>query len=377
MKKVLFLITCMSIGGAEKVLIDIVNSLDESKYNITVMLVYKNSIYDKEIYKFEDYFNKNIKVKYMCDNESKFKYKNFNRVLNRINNKYVHKLFIGNKYDVEIAFSEGLPTKIISSSTNKNSKKVAWLHTDSINRTKGQSEREIKKERIIYSKFTNVVAVSNAVAKSFEKLHNGLGYVQVNYNPINVEKISIQAKENVDFKFSQYLNLISIGRLTEVKGYERLINVMYKLKKEGFKYQLLIVGDGELRERLVNLVDKYNLNDMVILIGFNSNPYKYLSRSDLLICSSFVEGLSTVVLEAITLNKPVITTKCNGMDEIFGENNCGIICENSEKGLYDSIKKVILNPQLLEQYSIGCKQRASEFEISKIRRKVENLIDLN
>ena len=185
----------------------------------------------------------------------------------------------------------------------------------------------------------------------------------------------MKAKENVKFDFGKYIKFICIGRLTEVKGYERLIEVMYKLKKEGFNYRLLIIGGGELKDRLKALVEKYNLEDMVLLLGVNSNPYKYLYRSDVLICSSFVEGLSTVVLEAISLNKPVITTKCNGMDEIFGGNKCGIICENSEEGLYVSIKKVLLNPDLIEQYSKNCKERAAEFEINKICLNIEKLID--
>lgn len=375
MKNVLFLITCMSIGGAEKVLIDIVNSLDKNKYNITVMLIYKSNIYGKDTFKYEDYFDKNIKVKYMCDNESKIMYRTFNRALNRINNRFIYKLFIGDKYDIEIAFSEGLPTQIISSSTNKKSKKIAWLHTDSVNRTKGKNLDDIEKERIMYSKFTNIVAVSKDVAKSFNIVHKDLNRVTVSYNPININNIMMKAKENVKFYFGKYIKFICIGRLTEVKGYERLIEVMYKLKKEGFNYRLLIIGGGELKDRLRALVEKYNLEDMVLLLGFNSNPYKYLYRSDVLICSSFVEGLSTVVLEAISLNKPVITTKCNGMDEIFGGNKCGIICENSEEGLYASIKKVLLNPDLIEQYSKNCKERAAEFEINKICLNIEKLID--
>lgn len=374
MKKVAFLITCMSIGGAEKVLIDLVNKLNKDKYDCTVILVYKNNIYDNGNLKFTKNFEPNIRVKYMCNNNNKFIYILFNWLLNNIPNKYLHRLFIGNKYDVEIGFSEGLPTQIISSSTNKKSKKIAWLHTDAINRTKNFSSDEINKEKVVYSKFNNIVAVSKCVAQSFNNLHNNFKKIDVKYNPIDVNNIYNKSMEKVSFSSNEMIKFIAIGRLTQVKGYERLIKVLNDIYNEGFKFELYIIGDGELRDVLKEQINKYKLNKSIILVGFESNPYKYLSKADSLICSSFIEGYSTVVLESIILNKPVITTRCNGMEELFGNYDCGIICDNSEEGLYNGIKKVLLSPKLLEKFSKQCNKRAKELRENKIIEEIEEII---
>lgn len=374
MKKVAFVITCMSIGGAEKVLIDLVNKLNKEKYECTAILVYKSNIYGSKNLKFNKTFNSDIKVKYMCNNNNKIAYMLFNWLLNNINNKYLHALFIGNKYDVEIAFSEGLPTQIVSSSINKKSKKIAWLHTDAINRTRHMNNDQLNKEKNIYSKFDSIVAVSQSVAQSFTKLHSKFNNVEVRYNPVDVDNIYNKANESIALSNSKSIKFVSIGRLTKVKGYERLIKVLSDIYNEGLNFELYIIGDGELKEVLQNKIDKYKLNNSIKLLGFESNPYKYLAKADALICSSFIEGYSTVVLESIILSKPVITTKCNGMEELFGKYDCGIICDNSEEGLYKSIKSILIRPTILEEYSRECHKRGKELESNKIIEDIESII---
>ncbi|WP_195986767.1 glycosyltransferase [Clostridium sp. D53t1_180928_C8] len=374
MKNIVFLITCMSVGGAEKVLIDLVNNLDKSKYNITVMLVYKENIYDTRNIKFDNYFNDNIKIRYMCNNSSRLLYRLFNIALNRLNNKCIHRIFIGNKYDVEIAFSEGLPTNIISKSINKKSKKIAWLHTDSKNRTKNMNLDSIKYEKNIYLSFDEIIAVSKSVAESFENIHNLEDKVNVKYNPIDIKKIREKSREKIDLRKSDKMRFISIGRLTPIKGHERLIRAFKNLKEDGFDFELLIVGDGELKENLKGLINSYNLQNEIILVGLQTNPYKYLSKSDILICSSFVEGYSTVVLEAINLYKPVITTNCNGMREIFGDNECGIICENNDVDLYKALRRIISDKNIVKKYIDECKLRSLHFNIKNIIGQIEEVI---
>lgn len=363
----------MSIGGAEKVLIDLVNNLDKSKYDITVMMVYKNNIYNQGNCSFDSYFDEDIKVKYMCNNDSKIIYRLFNMGLNRVNNKLIHKFFIGNDYDIEVAYYEGLPTKIIANSSNESSKKIAWLHTDAINRTKGYSDNDIIEEGDLYNNFDDIVAVSKSVANSFMNLHVNFKDILVKYNPIDSYEIIRKSKENLDIKLSDSIKLISVGRIIPVKGYLRLAKIMKRLSDEGLEFKWLVVGDGEQRDELEKKIIEYNLQEKAKIIGFKSNPYKYLNYGDVLICSSFAEGYNTVVLEAIYLNKPIITTNCAGMDEIFGKNMCGIICENSEEGLYKSIKDIIKNPRKLKEYSRECELRAEELRLESTIKDIEVL----
>lgn len=373
-KKVLFLIECMSIGGAEKVLIDLVNNINKDIYDVTVIKIYKENIYNQNA-KFATKFNQDITVKYLCNNENKFKYKLFNFLLNRVNNKLIHMFFIGMKYDVEIAYYEGLPTKLISSSMNKKSKKIAWIHTDTKNRIKGFDLKALDKEKEIYSNYDRVVGVSNEVIKSFQNVFNNISNIEVKYNPIDSEYIQIKGKEKIEInKKEDCITFITIGRLTPIKGYSRLISILSRLKKENFKFQLWIVGDGEYRKDLEKQINELDLKDEVVLLGFQENPYKYLMKADVYVCSSFIEGYSTVVLESICSEVPVITTDCPGMREIFGHYECGEICSNNEEALYNQLKNIFNNKDKIKYYKSQCKKRLKDFNIDKTIKNIESIL---
>lgn len=97
-----------------------------------------------------------------------------------------------------------------------------------------------------------------------------------------------------------------------------------------------------------------------------------MAQFDAFICSSYAEGYSTAAVESIILGKPVITTECSGMREIFGDSECGIICENSENGLYNSIKYILDNPEKLEYFSENAEKRASDFSTEKRVAELED-----
>ena len=92
MKKIMFMIESMIVGGAEKALINIVNNLDKNKYDVTVISMYKNSVYDGYNYNFKELFNENIHVKYLIDNSKQFRYKVFNFLYNKLPKKWFYKL---------------------------------------------------------------------------------------------------------------------------------------------------------------------------------------------------------------------------------------------------------------------------------------------
>lgn len=374
-KKVLFLIECMSIGGAEKVLIDLVNNLNKDIYDVTVIKIYKKNIYNQNA-KFAAEFNENVTVRYLCNNEKSFMYKLFNFALSRIDNKLIHKFLIGMKYDIEIAYYEGLPTKLISNSMNKKSKKIAWIHTDSKNRTKEFDSQLLLKEKEIYSKYDKVIGVSEDVVKSFKDVFDNIDNVEVKYNPIDSNYIKSKGNEEIELnKEDDCITLVTIGRLTPIKGYDRLINVLSRLKKDNFKFKLWIVGNGECREDLEKQVSELGLNNEVIFVGFQENPYKYLRKSDLYVCSSWVEGYSTVVLEAICAEVPVITTECPGMREIFGNYECGKICDNNEDSLYNEMKSILNKKEILEYYKKKCMERSKEFNITNTIKEIETIFE--
>ena len=171
------------------------------------------------------------------------------------------------------------------------------------------------------------------------------------------------------------MNFVLAGSFIEVRGYERFVNVCERLKKEGFDFSVFIMGDGEEKEKIKKIIPQKNLDNIIKILDFQTNPYPYIANSDVFVCASYAEGYSTAVSEAVALNVPVITTECSGMREIFGENECGIICENSEDGLYNAMKKVLENPDLLKKFSEQEKIRAKDFSLEKRIKAIEDFLE--
>ena len=130
----------------------------------------------------------------------------------------------------------------------------------------------------------------------------------------------------------------------------RLLQAHKKLIDDGLFHNLWIVGEGAEHEKLQKYIDDENLSDSIKLFGFDSNPYKYMYRSDMFVCSSFSEGMSTVCTEALLLGVPVISTRVNGADEIISDNKCGIVVDNNETALYEGMKNILTNRDRISDY---------------------------
>lgn len=374
MKKIMFMIESMIVGGAEKALINIVNNLDKNKYDVTVISMYKNSVYDGYNYNFKELFNENIHVKYLIDNSKQFRYKVFNFLYNKLPKKWFYKFFIKEDYDIEIATYEGFPTTFLSNSINRKSKKIAWLHTNSNNAFGNLDKENLNKVGLEYEKFDKIVGVSKSVVDSFNNIFNMDIKTEVQYNILDENEIIRKSKENIsEIKVTTDFKMVTVGRLIPVKGYDRLLRCIKKLKDDGLNFQLWIIGDGDERVNLKNYIKNNKLEDYVKLLGFQDNPYKFIRQSDLFVCSSIAEGFSTVATEAVILEKPIITTDCSGMKELFGEYKCGIITNNDDESLYKGLKEVLENKEMINVFIENSKKRKIFF--NKITR-VEELEEL-
>ncbi|ETJ20214.1 hypothetical protein Q604_UNBC18432G0004 [human gut metagenome] len=227
----------------------------------------------------------------------------------------------------------------------------------------------------IYDKYDLIVGVSKAVCKSFYELFGMKDKLRLQYNVIDTQNIRKQSNEYIDMDIKEdRIKLISVGRLNKVKGYDRLLKVCKKLKENKFTFELWIVGEGEERNNLQEYIEKNDLKEYVKLLGFQDNPYKYISKSDIFVCSSRVEGYSLVLAEAIILQKPIVAAKSEAFNEIFGNSECGLITENSEAGLYNGISKLMQDRELLEKYRQESIKRSEYFNINKIIENIENVL---
>lgn len=378
MKKVLVFVDSLSEGGVSKVLLDLLENINRDKYDITVMTLYNQGVYIENVKKY-------VKYKYCFDipnsNDNSLKAKLYRKYwggMLRLPESFMYKWFIKEKYDIEIAFMHGWSTKFISASNNKKSKKIAWVHADLVTWNKVDGVfKNIDHHKNAYSKFDEVLCVSKSVKEGIENKYN-VNNAKVLYNPIDIDKILKLSNEEIDITDeSNNIKLISVGRLSEEKGYDRLLRVFNKLNTEGYNLKLTLVGSGEKYNELYTYIRENGLENNVSLLGYKKNPYKYVKSSDLFVCSSLSEGFSLVIGEAMALGIPVVSVECPGPNELLDYGKYGELVENSEVGLYNGIKELILNKDLYIKYKDESFERAKIFSIRSFITNVENILDYN
>ncbi|NGU66461.1 glycosyltransferase [Clostridium perfringens] len=369
MKKLLFFIPTLTGGGAEKVLINLVNNIDKSKFSVTVLTLFNVGVNRKNL-------NKNIEYKYI-----------FNRIfrgniylLKIFSPKFLYKYMIKDKYDVIISYLQGPTTRIISGCPY-DSKIVAWVHTDinSIRKIKSSYRNENEVIRC-YSKYDSIVFVAKTIKKSFVKTFSNLDMnYKVLYNTLDIEMIkckSLEAIEEINYD-SNKINIISTGRFTHVKGYERLLEIVAKLiNYDKLNIHLYLLGCGELENKYKEIITKNNITNNVTLLGYRDNPYKFVKNSDLFVCSSYREGYSTAVTESVIVGTPVITTLCSGMEEILGKNNeYGIIVKNEDEALYTGLKVLLKDRKKIIELKNKTIERSKFFDKNSTVKAVEDFIE--
>lgn len=367
MKKILIAIDNLGGGGAEKVLINLLNHLNRDKYQITLLLLFNEGVHLKSV-------PEHVEVKYLFNKKSGLVRKIIYKMVKFLPAERLYKHYIKDRYDIEIAFLEGSTTKLISGSPNPNSKKIAWVHTDfsnyhwTIHYYKSNDEEQRQ-----YKNFNQIVFVSNDAQKGFEKtlgIHDNLTVI---YNPIDTEEI--HAKSQEETIVNHKLTVCSVGRMIVQKGYDRLIKCHASLLKEGIDHDLVLIGEGEEKDALLQLCGELNVEGSVHFLGFQANPYKYVRAADVYVSSSRAEGLPLVVAEALILGKPVLCTRCSGPVELLEDGKYGLIVENSEEGLYEGLKQLLGSKVDREKYEHLAAQRKSFFNIKNIMVQIENLID--
>lgn len=269
-------------------------------------------------------------------------------------------------YDLQIAYLEFGPTKVLSASGSK-ARKVAWVHCD-LEKTTGDADALVRTCAPWYRKFDHVVCVSENVRESFCRLFPDAPPSSVLYN-INDEREILQKADAFPVPASDMPTLCAVGRLTRQKNFSHLIRSCAKLKSLPFRLQ--IIGEGEERPMLEALIAETGMADRVELLGWQSNPYPYMKAADVIVCSSLFEGLSTVVTEALILGKAVVTTPCTGMTELLGSSEHGLIADGSSDGLYRALRRMLTEPQLLQHYAAAAERRGRDFRRAELVRKTE------
>src|SRR5690606_23934832 len=354
-------------GGAEKVLVNLLNSMDTEKYDIHLLTYFEEGVNRNNL-------TSSIKQRYIF----KKVFKGWSVLQKLFSPRQLYKLFIKEKYDVIIAYLEGVPTRMVSGCPYKETKLISWLHTDL---NLGSIEKVYwnnKEMKSSYDRFDRVIAVSNEVLESCIKqcdLNKSKG--EIIHNVIDTNAILSNGEHPLNGQAlkKDSINICSVGRLTKIKGYDRLIQAISKIIPDFPKIHLYLLGIGEDKSVLENLVSQLKLDSHISFLGFQHNPHQFVSKCDLFVCSSFHEGYSTAVTESVILGTPVLTTACAGMDEILENGQTGMIVENSTEGIYQGLVDLLSHPELLSDYAEKTKRRSSYYQQNNNVTKVEALID--
>ncbi|WP_343008875.1 glycosyltransferase [Clostridium celatum] len=394
MKKILFMCINMNIGGTEKALLTMLNEIDSSKYDITLLMLEEYGGFLNEIPKF-------VKVKYvdLYKEIKEFvkeppqlvakklmknkKYASgFNTLLSYALAKvtkdisYYYKYLLRNineideEYDLAVAYA-GPMDFITYFVLNKirAKKKAQWIHFDI---TKIGFNKEFAEKN--YSKFDKIFVVSKEGKDKLIKLIPSLqDKTETFFNIISSKLIKDMSNKESGFDddFSG-IRILTVGRLSSEKGQDLTIPVLYMLKNEGYNVKWYCIGDGYEKEVYINKIKQLKLEDYYILLGSRLNPYPFMKECDIYMQPSRHEGYCITLCEARCFDNPIVTTNFTGANEqIINEEN-GLVCDISEEGIYQSIKRLLDDRNLYNKIKVNLSKEIvdSTEEINKLEKLI-------
>ena len=391
-KKILFMVSSMNIGGVEKSLLSLLDTISKKKYDITILMLNKSggflNFIPNHINVEEAHWFQEIKTTIMNSPYDIIKiYLKDGRILKipsfiyayykaKItgNRYYFYKHVLKDipinkeQYDVAIAYAG--PTEIIDiyiSHKVKARKKAAWIHFD-------VSKHHINEGlyRKLYRLYDKIFVVSNEAKEKFDEIIPEVKEKsEVMLNVISEDIIKKMSLENCELdSLSRYIKLVTVGRLSKEKGQDLAVEVLNRLKSDGIKIKWYCIGEGNHRIELKGLIEKYDLQDDFILLGAKVNPYPYVRAADIYVQTSIHEGYCLTLAEAKILNKPIITTDFTGAREQIEDDINGIIVQDNVDSIYEGIVKLLNSKTLKTKF-------ANNFQLicSKEKKAINSIID--
>lgn len=376
MKKIMFLMYSLECGGAQSVLINLVNHLPKDKVDVTVCTLFGGE-------DLENRLNKDIHLK------SIFRVKNqkIKKILSGLfqylaPQGLVYKTWYKGDYDCEVAYMEGYPVKVLSKS--KNPHKIAWTHIDVEAYTRQDHLfKSLTAQKKAYDGFDKIICVSECVKDSFVRKFGFEEKTDVIYNLIDAETIREKGMETNPYQVNDTnaYHFVTVGNIIPRKRLERLVYIAEYIKanRPNIPFYIHIIGKGE-ETGLRDLIDKKCLKDVILFEGYHGNPYPWIAHAAGYLCTSEVEGYSTSIAEAMVLGIPVISTKSAGTVEVMGiEKGFNLISQDNEtegiivKRFSEAMILLMTDGDLREKLERESAKRGKDFSTEQA---VENVMAL-
>lgn len=374
--KVLFRHRSMEMGGVEKVILGFLNNLDKNKFDITLLVsLYQGELRDKvpshihyiKVNKGREDFYKNNFLYHIQLSLRGVKIK-----LLEFFPSLLEKIYLNNHFDVEIA-SSYTDFEAVLSSSDKNSKKIGWFHSDITFPKLQPAVPKILKQIPQFDYFIfGSQQTKDILVKTYPNLN--LPENKVILNAIPIDEIKEKANEmKPDFKTENPI-FVSVGRLHSRKGYHTLIDVHARLLKDGFAHKIIIIGDGEEKENLETRTKQLGVQDSFVLLGSLLNPYPYVKNADFFVMPSESEGWPLIIADTLILKKPIIATAVGGIPEMITHLENGYLINYDSDEIYEAMKAFMTDKVLISQISKGLEHSEKQFDNQKIFDSVEEII---
>ncbi|WLR42792.1 glycosyltransferase [Bacillus carboniphilus] len=374
-KELLFIIPSLDVGGGEKSLVNLLNQLDYSMYNVDLFLFNQQGL-------FMSYLPKEVNIIFPGRAFKAFNKPLYQALPSLINHNY-HSLtvprlqfWINNRikrdknineqkgwkyysqsiqplekeYDVSIGFLEKTSIYLCVDKV-KAKKKIGFIHNDY-----EKLGMDPKIDNHYFAYLDHIVTVSTECLTVLNKYFpDHKRKISLMKNIVSPNLIHRMSKENNQVNQDD-LTIVSVGRLSKQKGFDMAIKSCKLLVDKGYKIRWLIIGEGEERKKLTSLILKYQLEDIFLLVGVKSNPYPYIRMADIYVQPSRFEGKPIAVDEAKILHKPIVVTNFSTSRDQIEHNQNGLIAEMNVQSISATIEQLINSKKLRKKLTENLKK---------------------
>lgn len=365
MKKVLFVLKNMNLGGVEQSLLSLLSTLNCEQYSVDLMLMEKKGALLESVPEwvnvitFPDFeeIGKELDGSPYEAISDHFIHMRLPRAAKLLTSYVKYKMtgdyeqyckgvfskckLLAAKYDIAVAYSSmiGYLTWIVNNLVTAE-RKIGWIHFE-IDKTHFDKQFTLSQ----HQKLDKIYIVSPSSYDVFVKLFPELeSKCEIRYNVVDRNRITRMSLETADtIREDGYFTIVTLGRLTNQKRQDIIPEIVCKLKCKGYKIKWFLVGEGGLRGKIENRAAELGVENEVILLGAKTNPYPYLKQADIYVQPSEYEGYCIALAEALVFNLPCVTTDFSGAHEqLDGRDNCYITNLDADE-LAGAIEKVIDN----------------------------------